>query len=410
MSSDRHGIVLHCEPPWSKPTRVAVAFATAIASFAAVAMLPRRVFPVGFVFAMVVSIGPLLATQRVRLRARRVELRWLFVRRDVPYASIVGMALEAGAVVLRLEDGRRIALRPHVPPQSAPASQSARLEAESARDTLAYLLSAACGVVPDSGPITRVGDREVPAVTRAAEAPALDALLRRATRIARGRGLARVDGSCLVSAFVAGPEREVLVRCGLDPSRFGAPTAPAYREEGDRDLPLEDAAEAVLQGARFEAVQRGRAEITSNEVLFELFRTGDPATHPLVRAGLTPMRFVDGIAHGLSPSESDARAHGTLEPEALLAGIGAVDGDVVSLIVIDDDFTPTATLVELLLSHSFHDEHEAEAFARRVEDEGRAALGVFAALDGARSAIALMRAAREKGAPVLVRVEPASAD
>ena len=104
------------------------------------------------------------------------------------------------------------------------------------------------------------------------------------------------------------------------------------------------------------------------DLLLELIRIGEPTAEKLVARGLVPMRIVDHRAHGLSPAESDARAKKTLTARDLLVGI---DAPRVALVFVDDQYTPYVVVARLIEKHLGFGPAEANAFVRRVGDEGQ---------------------------------------
>jgi ATP-dependent Clp protease adapter protein ClpS len=373
--SDRDGIVLECEPPAPKSARIAASLVVAIIAFGLAARLDGVLRFAASVLAGLLAIAPLAVPLKVRFRARQIELRWFFYRRDVRYVDLVGFSGTAGGVVLRLADGSTLSIDIHT--ETRPAHV--------AHEELTTTLTRATGLTPGS---------TAPAVRTAA----LDAAVARASRIARTRGSNVVESEHFVAALLAGPEREFLVRAGL--------RSPTSREGDDYrtasgDLPPDSLFAEVLASSRVDAMQHERTDITPNHVLLELFREGDPAIDSLTAAGLTPMRFVDALEHGLAPDESDARAFGTLTEQDLLRGI---EGEV-RLVILRDEITPTVVLVDVLVEHVEGERHDLEALAERVATDGRAHIDGLPSDEAARTAIDMMQHARSLGSPLLVVLE-----
>jgi len=374
--SDRDGIVLECEPPVPKWARIAASLVVAIIAFGLAARLDGVLRFAASVLAGLLAIAPLALPLKARFRARQIELRWFFYRRDVRYVDLVGFSGTAGGVVLRLADGSTLTIDIHT--ETRPAHV--------AHEELTTTLMRATGLTAGEGRALSLNSA------------ALGAAIGRASRIAQTRGSNVVESEHFVAALLAGPEREFLVRAGL--------RSPTSREGDDYrtaagDLPPDSLFAEVLANARVDAMQHDRTDITPNHVLLELYREDDPAVESLVRSGLTPMRFVDALEHGLAPDESDARAFGTLTEQDLLRGI---EGEV-RLVIVRDELTPTVVLVDVLVEHVEGERHDLEALAERVATEGRAHIDGLPREQAARTAIDMMQHARSLGSPLLVVLE-----
>jgi ATP-dependent Clp protease adapter protein ClpS len=329
---------------------------------------------------------------KLLFRADALHQRWFFVRTRIAWANLRTFSLDDRGLLLSLYDGRRHRIRVRV---------NAFPQAATVRDGIAHLISQTAGIHPDGGPILRVGDQEVTPFALADLSSAMVTSFDLGKRIARDRGADAVEPIDFVHALLVGPERSMLGTFGLDLSAIELDSkTDAYRGElVDR---LSPSLEISTRRARLASGNRKQL-LDPIDLLLELIRIGEPAAEKLVARGLVPMRIVDHRAHGLSPAESDARARKTLTARDLLVGI---DASRVALVFVDDQYTPYVVVARLIEKHLGFGPAEANAFVRRVGDEGRAPYGSYEAKEGAALAIELMYAARRQGSPLLVELAP----
>lgn len=381
--SDRDGIVMEAPSRASAWTLGATLMAAPIAWLCGVPIVP---------IVLVTVVATMMQTRPTKLlfRADALNERWFFLRTRIGWADLVRFSLDDRGLLLSLRSGRRH--RIHVRGDAIP-------HARVLRDGIAHMISQCAGIHPDSGPILRIGDREVAPFELAEMSPALMTALETAKRVAKMRGADSVEPIDFVHALLVGPERSMLATFGLDLSAMNVDRkADAYR--GELVDGLSPTFEIATRRARLASANRKR-QLDPIDLLLELIRTGDAAAEGLVARGLVPMRMVDHRAHGLSPAQSDARSRKTLAASELLAG---VDTPRVSLVFVDDDFTPFVVVARLVEKHLDLGPAEANAFARRVNDEKRARHGSYEAEKGAALAIELMYEARRQGAPLVVEL------
>lgn len=351
-------------------------------------------------FAVPALLAPffLLGAERVPFSPQHLEIRSLRRRRTIPYRAITSFTLDDDGVLLRLRSGDSVRLRMRTYGTPTDKAHLRRIT----RDEIGYVISWYTRLVPTSGAIERAGDRELPAVTRPGRSDALTETLRAAGRIARARRGAEIEVRDLVSAVVAGPDRSVLIRAGLsDTAPFAPEAGPPYR---DSEPPVESEALGALIGAATIAVaNRGRSDVDPLDLLVALHVDRDTHVEPLVAAGVTHVRLLDAIAHGLSAAESDARLFAEIPDAELLAGI---EGTQAGLVLINDDYTTFEYVVKVLQSDLQYSSTSAAEFAKRVHDEGRASAAVMEAAEAARVARRLMQMARLRNQPLLVVLEP----
>ncbi|MGZ3423429.1 MAG: ATP-dependent Clp protease adaptor ClpS [Polyangiales bacterium] len=381
--SDRDGVLL--EAP-SRAGSYAIGATLLAAPIAVLCGLPAELTVV------VTAVLAVLQTRPTKLlfRADALHERWFFLRTRIAYVELVGFSLDEHGLLLSLRNGSKH--RIHAPVAYGPHGGAIR-------DAIAHMLAQTAGIHPEGGPILRVGDQDVTPFVLAEPSSALEASMQVAKRMASERGSHAVESADFVEALVVGPERAVLATFGLDVEAIDVePSGDAYR--GELVDELSPSFGATLRAARLASGHR-KQELGPIDLLLELIRTGDAAAELLVARGLVPIRIVDHRAHGLSPAESDARSKKTLTSDALLAGI---DTDRVAVVFVNDAYTPFVVVARLLEKYLDFGPAEANAFARRVDAEGRVAHGNYPRNEGAKLAIDLMHEARRVGSPLLIEL------
>jgi hypothetical protein len=371
---DRDGVVLFGPSPipqWLGVTLSALACALGI--FLAVE-LP---FHVGKLLMVVIPATVLYAVVRptkLLFCGDTLEVKWLWFASTVRYVDLAGFAVGERQIELRLRDGRQ-----------------RTIDLLHEQELVAGLLTKVTGLVPDGH------QGELVSVERN-----LGALLEQADAIARADEASTVEPFHVAYALATGEERAFLEGCGLNVALFDRITGDAYR--GGERLPLSEELETILRAADIWCAQRGGGTVGPREVLLEIFRSGTFVVSQLARAGLTPMRYLDRLAHDLSPEQSDARAEGTLEAAALLED---VRGERAMVVLHDDPYSNIPTIAKVLEKTLVLSYAEARASAERMFSRGRETFGPYPKEQAARRAIDLMREARKMGSPLNVKLADA---
>ncbi len=146
----------------------------------------------------------------------------------------------------------------------------------------------------------------------------------------------------------------------------------------------------AVRVAKLSALGAGRSEVRSGDVLYALLRLDQRVEGLLAGAGLTRGRLATFLSHGVL-------AHPRIT--------GGPRGDVLELVLHNDDFTPQEVVVELL--EEAFGLHRDEAVARMLEVHtvGASIVASLPRAEALASANRVLDEMRGRGYPLLVTLE-----
>jgi ATP-dependent Clp protease adapter protein ClpS len=319
------------------------------------------------------------------------EVRWLFIRRPLRIGDARALAIVPEGLVVEYKTG--------------------------GSDTVRFTLSESAAIVPERlAAVRRIAAsvasiRSLPVEERLPSPPPLVEPASPNARLQRllDEPVAQtVTPTVLLGAVVRSECASELVDAGLDlekaralcpePARWPA----GYRLHSNS---LHEAVQTIMLRAAARAAGAGRREFDVLHVVWELFEADAGARHQLWRCGIRSVPLLDRIAHGMHVAESNALLEGKVTPDELARAWPGVPR--LAVVLVNDDFTTREIVADLVHKHLGPiDADTCQKVIDAIHIEGRGNVATFAAREAARRALALMRDARERGAPLRAELAP----